>query len=260
MARPVVLVTGASAGIGDAFARILATRAYNLVVVARDVARLDALAAELAGAQKTEVEVLGADLTEPAQLAAVEARLADPKRPIEILINNAGFGTMGRFHELDVDAETRMIQLNVLALTRLTHAALGPMVERGHGGILNVSSLASFQPTPTIGTYGATKAFVTSFTQSVHEDVRGTGVKVTCLCPGFTRTEFQARAGAEADKMPGFVWQSAEEVARAGLDGLDKNKAIVVPGALNKVTAGAVGVLPTTVSRKSAAVLAKFFG
>lgn len=260
MARPVALVTGASAGIGDAFARILAARAYNLVVVARDVARLDALAAELAGAQQTEVEVLGADLTDPAQLATVEARLADAQRPIEILVNNAGFGTMGRFNELDIDNEARMIQLNVLALTRLTHAALGPMVARGHGGILNVSSLASFQPTPKIGTYGATKAFVTSFTQSVHEDARGTGVRVTCLCPGFTRTEFQARAGAEADKMPGFVWQSADEVARAGLDGLEKNKALVVPGMLNKVTASAVGVLPTTVSRKSAAALARYFG
>ena len=140
-------------------------------------------------------EVLVADLTDPAQLAKVEARLADRDRPIDVLVNNAGFGTNGRLHELDRDTETREVNLNVVALVRLTHAALGPMVERGSGGVLNVSSLAGMQPTPGNATYGATKAFVSSFTQSVHEELRGTGVKVTVVCPGFTRTEFQVRAG-----------------------------------------------------------------
>jgi short-subunit dehydrogenase len=258
MARPVALVTGASAGIGDAFARLLAARAYNLVIVARDVARLDALAKELHAQHKTEVEIVGADLIERGQLATVEARLADESRPIDTLINNAGFGTYGSFPELDVDTETRMVELNVLALMRLTHAAIGPMVASGRGAILNVSSLGGFQPTPKIATYGATKAFVTSFTQAVHEEVLGSGVKVSCICPGFTRTEFQERAQVEAKKMPDFVWQSAGEVAAAGLAGLEKNRALIVPGVINKFTAGAVGVMPNVVARKSAAVLAKF--
>jgi short-subunit dehydrogenase len=259
MTRPVAVVTGASTGIGDAFARLLAARAYNLVVVARDAARLDALAKELHAQHATEVEVMAVDLIDDARRATVEARLADTTRPVDMLINNAGFGTYGSFPELDVDAESRMIELNVLALMRLTHAAVGPMVARGRGSILNVSSLGGFQPTPKIATYGATKAFVTSFTQSVHEEVRGTGVKVSCLCPGFTRTEFQERAHVEAQKFPDFVWQTAEQVAAAGLSGLEKNRALIVPGALNKVTAGAVGVMPNIVARKSASALARFY-
>lgn len=260
MTRPVALVTGASAGIGDAFARLLAARAYNLVVVARDVARLDALAKELHARHKTDVEVLAADLIDRAQLARVEARLSDPVHPIDTLINNAGFGTYGPFIEMDRDAEARMIDLNVHALTRLTHAAAGPMVARGSGRILNVSSLGGFQPTPKFATYGATKAYVTSFTQSVHEELLGTGVKVSCLCPGFTRTEFQERANVEAQRMPDFVWQSAEEVAAAGLAGLEKNRAVIVPGAINKLTAGAVGFLPRVAARKSAAAVSRFSG
>jgi short-subunit dehydrogenase len=259
MARPVALVTGASAGIGDAFARLLAARAYDLVVVARDRARLDALAKELSEQHTTNTEVLGADLIDTAQLATVEARLRDPQRPVDLLVNNAGFGTYGSFSELDIDAETRMIELNIRALVRLTHAAIGPMVERGRGSILNVSSLGGFQPTPKIATYGATKAFVTSFSQSVHEEVLGSGVKVSCLCPGFTRTEFQERAHVEATKIPGFVWQTADEVAAAGLAGLEKNRALIVPGAINKFTAGAVGAMPNLLARKSARAVARYY-
>ncbi len=259
MTRPVALVTGASAGIGDSFARLLADRAYNLVVVARDVARLEALAKDVAERHKTHTEVLGADLTDRARLATVEARLRDTSRPIEVLINNAGFGSLGDFDQLDIDVETRMIDLNVVALCRLTHAALVPMLERGRGGILNVSSLGGFQPTPKFSTYGGTKAFVTNFTQAVHEEVRGRGVNVSVLCPGFTRTEFQDRAGAEAEKLPGFVWQSAEDVAKAGLDGLERNKAVIVPGTVNKLTAGLVSVTPGALSRRSAAMLSRFF-
>ncbi len=259
MTRPVAVVTGASAGIGDAFARLLAARAYDVVVVARDVARLEALAKELHDRENVDVEVMGADLTDPAPLKRVEQRLSDPMRPIEILINNAGFGVYGAFHESDVEAEMRVVQLNVLALTRLTRVALGPMVQRGEGAILNVSSIGGFQPTPMMATYGATKAYVTSFTQSVHEEVANSGVKVSCLCPGFTRTEFQQRSNIEADNMPGFVWQTAEEVAAAGLAGLLKNRALIVPGALNKMTASAVGVMPNVVARKTSALMAKFY-
>src|SRR5260221_7653734 len=170
------LVTGASAGIGTAFATRLAARGDGVVLVARDRARLDELAGVLAGRHGVATEVLVADLTDPGQLASVEARLGDRERPIDVLVNNAGFGTNGRFADLDRDTEAREIGLNVVALVRLTHAALAPMIGRGSGGVLNVSSLAGGPPTPSNATSRATKAFVTSFTQSAPEEGLGTGV------------------------------------------------------------------------------------
>jgi short-subunit dehydrogenase len=252
------LVTGASAGIGTAFAEKLAARGDGVVLVARDRDRLEALAADLSARHGVPTEVLAADLTDPAQLATVEARLDDRERPIDVLVNNAGFGTNGRFHELDRDTEAREVALNVAALVRLTHAALAPMVERGHGGVLNVSSLAGGQPTPGNATYGATKAFVSSFTQSVHEELHGTGVNVTVVCPGFTRTEFQVRAGIDSSKVPGFLWQSAEEVAAGALAALDHNRAVYVPGTLNRLTAGIVSVLPDALTRRAAAFVVDY--
>jgi hypothetical protein len=249
------LVTGASAGIGTAFATQLAARGNDVVLVARDRARLEALAGELAARYGVATEVLVADLTDGAQLAGVEARLADRDRFVDVLVNNAGYGTNGRFAELDRDVEAREVALNVVALVRLTHAALGPMVERGRGAVLNVSSLAGSQPTPGNATYGATKAFVTSFTQSVHEEVRGTGVHVTVVCPGFTRTEFQANAGIDSSKVPGFLWQSAVEVAAGALTALDHDRAVYVPGTLNRVTAAVVSVLPDALTRRVAALI-----
>jgi short-subunit dehydrogenase len=246
------LVTGASAGIGTAFASQLAARGERVVLVARDRSRLEALASELASRHGVDTEVLAADLTDRAQLAWVEARLADRDRPVDVLVNNAGFATIGQFAELDRDTEAREVGLNVVALVRLTHAALGPMVERSRGGVLNVSSLAGGQPTPGNATYGATKAFVSSFTQSLHEELRGSGVNVTVVCPGFTRTEFQVRAGIDSSKVPGFLWQSAEEVAAGALSALDHNRAVYVPGTLNRVTAGVVSVLPDALTRRVA--------
>ena len=252
------LVTGASAGIGTAFAQQLAARGQNLVLVARDRQRLDALAAELTTRHGVAAEVLAADLTDTAQLAGVEARVGDPHRPIDLLVNNAGFGTNGKFPDLDLDTETREINLNVVALVRLTHAALAPMVARGSGCVLNVSSLAGGQPTPGNATYAATKAFVSSFTQSLHEELRGTGVKITVVCPGFTRTEFQARAGFDSSKVPGFFWQSAEQVAVGALDAAEHNRAVYVPGALNRVTAGVVSVLPDALTRRVAGIVVDY--
>jgi short-subunit dehydrogenase len=252
-ANGTALVTGASAGIGAAFASQLAARGHRVVLVARDRDRLATLAADLTARHGAETEVLAADLTDPAQLATVEARLSDRDRPVEVLVNNAGFGTNGRFAELDRDTEAREVNLNVVALVRLTHAALAPMVERGHGGVLNVSSLAGGQPTPGNATYGATKAFVSSFTQSLHEEMRGTAVKITVVYPGFTRTEFQERAGIDSSNVPGFLWQSAEEVAAGALAALDQNRAVHVPGTLNRVTAGVVSVLPDALTRRVAA-------
>jgi short-subunit dehydrogenase len=256
MAKPVALITGASAGIGEEFARQLAERGNDLVLVARDRARLDALAKSLNDEFGAQCEVLAADLTDSEQLGTVEARA----HSVDVLVNNAGFGTFGRFDELDLDTEVREINLNVVALVRLTHAAAGPMVERGEGGILNVSSLASYQPGPLNATYSATKAFVTSFTEAVHEELNGTGVAVTALCPGFTHTEFQERANVPASELPSFMWQNAPEVAKTGLDGLARNRAIVVPGALNKILGGASSIAPHAITRRASGMVLKRAG
>jgi uncharacterized protein len=251
------MVTGASGGIGECYARRLAEAGRDLVVVARDRARLEMLGKELDERYGTVVQVLAADLTLAAELATVEARLADEQHPIDTLVNNAGFGSYGEFSSLDIDGETREIQLNVVALVRLTHAALGPMVRRGSGEILNVSSVASYQPTPLMATYGATKAFVTSFTQSVHEETRGTGVRVTVQCPGYTETGFGAAAGANTTNIPRQMWQTADEVAVSGLEDLAKGVAVSVPGWKNKALVGVTSVLPTGVTRRVAGLLTK---
>ena len=256
MSNPTALITGASVGIGEQFALQLAARGHDVVLVARDGARLEALAKEIEGRNGARAEVLVADLTDPRQLEIVEARA----RTVDLLVNNAGFGTFGSFHALDIDTEVREINLNVIALVRLTHAAASAMAERGRGGILNVSSLASLQPGPFNATYAATKAFVTSFTEAVHEELKGTGVSVTVLCPSFTRTEFQVRANVPAGDVPGFMWQEAPEVARAGLDGLAKNRAVVIPGVANRVLGNLSAVTPQAISRRLAGAISKRAG
>src|SRR5438046_2540429 len=230
MTRPTALVTGASSGIGTAFARRLAADGNDLVLVARNEARLKTLADELHTNHGAEADVLPADLTEPESLGTVEARVADPGAPIELLVNNAGYGTFGRFAELPVAVEDGLVRLNILALVRLTRAALPPMIARGGGAILNVSSVAGFQPGPYEASYAASKAFVTSFTEAVHEEVRGTGVRVMVLCPGFTRTEFQDRAGLDPARVPGPLWMDADRVVDVALNDLRNRDAVCVPG------------------------------
>jgi uncharacterized protein len=250
------LVTGASSGIGREIARQLAARGTHIVAVARDEDRLAALAREVAEARDdVEVEVLPADLADPAQLAAVEVRLADvdAARPVDLLVNNAGFGTYGRFADLDRDGEEREIRVNVVALVRLTHAALGPMLARGHGAILNVSSVAGLQAKPGNATYGATKAYVANFSEAVHGELAGTGVTLTAVLPGFTHTEFQQRAGIEGRDIPGFAWQSVEDCAAEALAGARAGKAWVVTGRLNRVMVAAAGVAPRGIKRRVAA-------
>jgi uncharacterized protein len=222
------LVTGASSGIGDAVARMLAAEGTALVVVARDEGRLRRLADELG---TNQVEVLPADLGEGAALAAVEARLASADAPVDLLVNNAGFGFSGDFVDLDLDKEVAVIDVNITALVRLSHVAGSAMAARGRGGILNVSSIAGMVPAARTATYGASKAFVTRFSEALHLELKPRGVHVSCLCPGFTRTEFQSRAEFDTSKIPGMLWDSAETVAKAGLDGVAKNKAVVVPTA-----------------------------
>jgi short-subunit dehydrogenase len=254
--RRLAIVTGASAGIGAAFAERLARDAYDLVLVARRRDRLDALAAKLSRAHELRVDVLPADLTSPEGMRQVEARIA-AEPALEVLVNNAGFGSAGAFADLDRDAEEEEVRLNVIALVRLTHAAIDAMKRRGHGTVINVSSLAGFQPMPFNATYGATKAFVTSFTQAVGEELRGTGVRLQLLCPGFTRTEFQEVAGVRTDELPAFAWMSAEAVVEASLDALRKGDRVVIPGATNKVMGAVIRAMPAAVARRVGGILAK---
>lgn len=250
------LVTGASSGIGRAIVQQLVGEGTHVVAVARDTSRLQALADELADGPGT-VEVLGADLADREQLATVERRLADAERPVDLLVNNAGFGTYGRFAELPVDGEEREILVNVVAVVRLAHAALRAMQERNRGTILNVASVAGLQATPGNATYGATKAFVASFSEALHEEVRGSGVSVTAVLPGFTRTEFQARAGIEGRAIPNILWQSAEDCAAQSLAAARAGKAFVVPGPLNKLMVAASGPVPRGLRRRIASRLAR---
>jgi uncharacterized protein len=240
------LVTGASSGIGEAFVELLAAQSIPTVVVARRTDRLDQLAARWSC-----VEVLGADLTTPEGIGAVEERMHRDNAPIDLMINNAGFGTSGDFVDLDPDRLDDEVRLNVGALTRLSHAALCSMVPRGRGFLLNLSSVAGFQPAPRLAVYAATKAYVTSFTESLHEEVRSKGVHVTALCPGLTRTEFQQVSNTESyqTKFPDFAWMSAEDVAKEALDDVAKGKALCVPGALYKSIVAASSVTPRNLTR-----------
>ena len=242
------LVTGASSGIGQEIARQLAETGMPTVVVARRQDRLEELAAE-----HSNVEVLVADLFTREDLALVEARLVDPDRPIDLVVNNAGFGSSGWFHEIDRDRLEREVQLNVTALTRLTHAALGVMVPRRRGWVLNVSSVASFQPTPKLAVYAATKAYVTSLSEALHEEVRSSGVKVTALCPGLTRTEFQSVSNTSEfqSSFPDVAWLEAADVAREALEATAKGKPLSIPGLMYKGLSAASNMLPRTIMRRA---------
>jgi uncharacterized protein len=246
------LITGASSGIGEAMVRLLGEAGIPQVVVARRVDRLDELAARFDG-----VEVLAADLTTAAGVDEVVRRITDAQDPIDLVINNAGFGTSGEFHTLDPARLGDEIALNIGALTRISRAALGEMVPRRRGYLLNVSSVASFQPAPKLAVYAATKAYVTSLTESLHEEVRGTGVHVTALCPGLTRTEFQSVSGSDSytGEYPGFAWLSADEVAEAGLRDVAKGRALSVPGALYKSMVAASSMAPRGLTRRIASLV-----
>lgn len=245
------MVTGASSGIGDAFARRLAAMGVDLVLVARDEARLDSLATAMTEAHGIEVEVLVADLGSPVSRAAVEKRLADPERPVDLLVNNAGFGTRGSFVELPVAREEQEVEVNVVAVMRLCSAALPGMVERGHGNVLNVASVAGLYPSPGTATYAATKAFVCSFTDALHEELRGTGVSATAVLPGLTRSEFHERSGpGSRPPAPDAAWMTADEVAASALRAAASGRARVVPGVIYRMMAAFLGGLPTGARRR----------
>lgn len=256
--RRSALVTGASAGIGLAFAERLAREHYDLVLVARRGDHLEEIAKRLRDERGVAVEVLAADLTHSDALRLVEQRVAEDAT-LDLLVNNAGFGTQGRFAELEIDREEEEIRLNVIAVVRLTRAALPHMLERGRGEIVNVSSMAGFYPGPYLATYGATKAFVTSFTEAIAGEIAGSGVRVQALCPGFTRTEFQARASIDPSRVPAFAWMSAEDVVDASLAALAAGEIVVVPGGLNKAMHVGTSLLPRAVVRRVMAAAAKRF-
>jgi short-subunit dehydrogenase len=238
------LITGATAGIGHEYAVQLAARGDDLVLVARDSARLEQVAEDLRRAHQVEVEVLVADLTDRAQLATVEARLADRDRPVDLLVNNAGFGLKQRFLDNTADDETAMLEVLVTAVLRLSHAALGAMAERGHGGIINVSSVAAFLPR---GTYSASKAWVNSFSEWAHLEYASRGVKVMALCPGFTKTEFHERM--QVKRGEGFMWLDVDFLVRESLEDFDKGRAYSVPGAQYKAVRLLTRAVPNRVLR-----------
>lgn len=246
MAAGTALVTGASAGIGREFCRQLAGRGYALQIVARDAARLAALADELEAIHGVSVEAIRADLTRDADVDRLATRISDA--PPTLLVNNAGFGTTGTLAAADPGSQEEMIRLHALAPMRLTRAALPGMMARGQGTIINVSSIASFIASPGNVNYCATKAYLTTFSECLALELAGTGVRVQALCPGFTRTEFHQRMGPDGRLRPEPLWMTPEAVVRASLAQLDRGGGtICVPGFRNKLLVGLIRMLPRRV-------------
>jgi len=253
-ARRLAVVTGASAGIGEAFARALAKQGWDLLLVARRRARLGKLARELSDRHRIQAEVIAADLTRLARLRAVEAVLERSRR-LELLVNNAGLGDFHPFHESDREREDAEIRVNVLAAVRLAHAALPGMVRRKRGALINVSSTAAFAPCARFATYGGTKAFMNSWSEALHEELRGTGVRVQALCPGLTHTEIFERAKVDTSQLPEFFWMQPDDVVAESLAALEKGELIVVPGVANRALSTLSRALPHAASSR----IASFF-
>lgn len=245
------LITGASSGLGAEFARQLAARGADLVLVARDEAALADLARRAEREHRVRCEVLAADLTDPEQLARVEARLRDRARPIEVLVNNAGFGLDLRFEHNDIALEDRHLDLHVRATMHLTHAALDGMLDRGHGRVINLASVAAFMPR---GTYGAVKAWVVSFSRWANVTYTPRGVTVTAVCPGFTHTNFHERMGLPPGKegIPGFLWLDARDVVREALRDAARGVAVSIPSLRYKVLIALMRILPAPLAARLA--------
>jgi uncharacterized protein len=248
--KKVALITGASAGLGVEFARQLSKRGHPLVLAARRKDRLEDLAKELGNARAIAI-----DLSKKDAAAKLVADMEANGEAVEVLVNNAGFGLIGPFAERDAKRERQMIDLNAGALTDLCRAVAPQMIERKSGAILNVASTAAFQPGPKMAVYFATKAFVLSLTEALHEELKPHGIKVTCLCPGPTRTEFGDVAGFGGNGMFDRVAMDADDVVRIGLKGLDKNHAVVVAGWMNKITAASTRFAPRPIVRKIAGAI-----
>jgi hypothetical protein len=248
--KKVALVTGASAGLGVEFARQLSRRGHRLVLAARRKERLEELAKELGNARAVAI-----DLSKANAASKLMADLEANGETVELLVNNAGFGLIGRFAELDAKRERQMVDLNVGVLMDLCRAVAPAMIKRKSGGILNVASTAAFQPGPKMAVYFATKAFVLSLTEALHEELQPHGIHVTCLCPGPTRTEFGEVAGFGGNVMFDRVAMDSPRVVKAGLAGLARNKAVVIPGLINKTVATSTRFAPRSVVRKIAGAI-----
>ena len=256
MGQDFTLITGASSGIGEALARRLARDRRPIALTARRTDRLERLAGELRAQHGVDVQVLTADLTRPGACEALQAEIGRRGLVVDWLINNAGFGTYGHFAELPIARELEEIQLNVSALAELTGRFLPAMVERRRGAIINVASLGGFGPGPYMATYCATKAFVLSFSESLAVEVRGTGVHVLCVCPGFTRTEFQGKVDVDTSSIPSFAWMTAEQVAEQTIAAVGQ-RSVLVNGVMNTVAAGLSRYLPASVTTRLVAGMMK---
>lgn len=247
------LVTGASSGIGEAFARALARRGRPLLLVARRADRLARLAEELGGPGRADVIAL--DLSRPDAGATLEAEVARRGLALDLLVNNAGAGLTGRFWELPLERQLAMVDLNSRAVVELTRRFVPGMIERRDGGVINVVSTAAFQPIPFFAVYAASKAFVLSFTEALAGELKGTGVVVQALCPGLTESEFQAVAGTDRVVFNRTPAMKAEEVAERSLDALAKRRLRVIPGWRDRVMLRAQSLVPRAVVRRVAGEL-----
>ena len=249
------LITGASGGIGYELAKLLAKDNYNLVLVARSEEKLQQLKMDLETGYKISAKVITKDLSKMGAVDEICNELEKEKIAIDILINNAGFGDFGKFTETNWQKEAEMIQLNILTLTHLTKLFLKGMIERKSGKILNLASIASFQPCPLMAVYGATKAYVLSFSEAIANELKGTGVTVTALCPGPTKTNFFKAAGNEDSKLvKGKKIPTSKEVAKCGYEAMKKGETVVIHGLKNRILASSIRFAPrnlvTKISRK----------
>lgn len=243
MSAGLALVTGASAGIGREFCEQLTARGHDLLVVARDGPRLEALGRELGSRHGIGVEPLAADLSREEDIGRVAERIVQAEPTL--LVNNAGFGTTGTLARTDPTRQADMVRLHTLAPLRLTLAALPSLLRRNAGGVINVSSVAGFAVTPGNVTYGATKAFLTVWTEGLAAELRGSGVRVQALCPGFTHSEFHQRMGTRSGRAPAFMWLTARQVVSASLRALERSgPTVCIPGWHYRVIAGALRLLP----------------
>ena len=249
--RPTALITGASGGIGEEMARLLAARGLNLLLIARSEDKLRALAAELSAAHGVQTQIMALDLSDPGAAAEIVRECQYRQLEVDMLINNAGFASYGEFAQSDLGEQLDMLQVNVTALTELTRRFLPGMLARQRGRIMNVASVAAFMPGPLMAVYYASKAYVLSFSEAINEEVRGTGVYVTALCPGPVETGFQARAGlgvSEVMSGPARLSRlSAHEVARQGVDAMLRGDTVHVAGAVNKLQAFIPRLLPRSI-------------
>lgn len=242
--RPLAAITGATSGMGAAFARALAARGHDLLITGRRREAIEAVAADVRARAGVGVEVLIADFADPAQLAAVEERVRSAER-LAVLVNNAGYGSLSGFLEKNIESHLAMLRVHVEATIRLCHAGLPRMLESGGGAIVNVASMAAFLPSPLSALYSATKAFLVSFSESLAMDVRGGGVRVQALCPGLTRSDFHERLGLEQSSSRGLVrWMTAEGVAGASLAALERGTVVCVPGFANRLLIAIARRLP----------------